>query len=153
MTSARLADAPPALRVWHAEHVERTRRLERPPAAVEPVRVPPPPPEPPPPVPPVLEPRLPLAEIVHAVAVYYGVPVALVMSDSRKVHAVRPRHVAIHIARRLTKYSFPQIGRQFHRDHTTAMYADRHIAFLRDDDGGQVAGELCAIMSSLGVVG
>jgi hypothetical protein len=157
--SARLADAPPALRIWHAEHVERMRRIERPPAAVEPVRVPPPPPPesppPPPPVlePPVLEPRLPLDAIVHAVAVYYGVPVALVMSDSRKVHAVRPRHVAIHIARRLTKCSFTQIGRQFHRDHTTALYADRHIAALRDDDGGQVALDLCAIMSSLGVVG
>jgi chromosomal replication initiator protein len=74
------------------------------------------------------------------------VPVALVMSDSRTVRAVRPRHVAIHIARRLTKYSFPQIGRQFHRDHTSAMHANRHIAALRDDDGGQVAIDLCAIM-------
>ena len=48
---------------------------------------------------------------------------------------MRPRHVAMYLAKQLTSRSLPEIGRKFgKRDHTTVMYAIRRIEELRPKD-------------------
>jgi len=58
------------------------------------------------------------------------------LSSSRRAQAVvRPRHVAMYLAKQLTSRSLPEIGRKFgKRDHTTVMYAIRRIEELRPKD-------------------
>jgi chromosomal replication initiation ATPase DnaA len=52
------------------------------------------------------------------------------ISARQGIDVVDARHVAMWLARRAS-YSFPEIGRGFHRDHSTAMYAVRRIDDLR----------------------
>lgn len=58
------------------------------------------------------------------------------MRSARKARAVaRPRQVAMYLARYLTVNSLPSIGRHFgNRDHTTVMYAIKHIEELTRSD-------------------
>lgn len=53
----------------------------------------------------------------------YGVAVKDVESRSRKSHIVRPRQVAMYLARRYTDAPLQTIGRSFNRYHATAMHA------------------------------
>ncbi len=65
----------------------------------------------------------PLSLIVHTVAAAYDVPEAAIMSARQQRYIIRPRHIAMYLGRELTTHSIPQIGRFFHRDHTTVMHA------------------------------
>lgn len=78
-------------------------------------------------------PRYPtLIQIKRAVSESYGVPIVQIEGAHRDSRIVEPRHVAIHLARRLTLLSLPLIGRRFgNRDHTSCMHADRKIAARR----------------------
>jgi len=51
------------------------------------------------------------------------------LTDSRKHDArtAMARQIAICISRRLTKASFPALGRHYHRDHATTVYACQQI--------------------------
>lgn len=75
-----------------------------------------------------------IAEIQMAVALWFGLPLGALRARHRNRRVVRPRHVAIYMARVLTGHSLPFIGRQFQRDHTTVLYATRNIAELRARD-------------------
>ena len=56
-------------------------------------------------------------------------------SPRRARQIVRPRQVAMLLAKDLTVHSLPEIGRHFGgRDHTTVMYAIRRINELCDED-------------------
>lgn len=70
---------------------------------------------------------VPFAAIVSAVAGHFNVPPADILSNSRKHPYVRPRQVAMHLYRTLSGRSFPEIGRRFGRDHTTALSNCRRI--------------------------
>ena len=48
-------------------------------------------------------------------------------SDRRLDEYVLPRHIAIYLCKTLTLKSLPEIGRKFHRDHTTILHAIRKI--------------------------
>ena len=76
-----------------------------------------------------------IEDIQRRVARHYGIQVSEMSSNRRAQAVVRPRHVAIYLAKQLTTRSLPEIGRRFgKRDHTTVMYAIRRIEELRARD-------------------
>lgn len=58
------------------------------------------------------------------------------LASPRRDHAVmRPRQIAMYVAKKLTLRSLPEIGRRFgDRDHTTVLHAVRQIDRLIDVD-------------------
>ena len=69
-----------------------------------------------------------LAEIAVVTADAFEVQIDALRSDRREQPIALARQVAMHLARRLTQRSWPQIALYFRRDHTTAMHAGRSIA-------------------------
>jgi len=68
--------------------------------------------------------------VIHVTAAYFHITVAELVSARRFGHLVRPRQVAVYLARALlceTK-STCQIGHHFHRDHATVIRACRQVA-------------------------
>lgn len=75
-------------------------------------------------------------DIQRAVCRLYGMDPMDMISSRRQAKIVRPRQIAMYLARALTPKSYPEIGRRFGgRDHTTVLHAERKIAELiqRDD--------------------
>jgi chromosomal replication initiator protein len=64
-----------------------------------------------------------LDEISRETARAYGLEPDALRSRSRKQIYVRPRQIAMYLARRYTDASLADIGRAFERDHTSVMYA------------------------------
>lgn len=72
--------------------------------------------------------------VISAVAKYYGVSSTDIVSFRRTQHLIRPRQVAMYLAKQLTKHSLPAIGLVFERDHTTVLHGCQQIASLRRQD-------------------
>ena len=74
------------------------------------------------------EKRLTVDEIQKAVAAHFGVTTTDICSKRRTQSVVRPRHVAMYLAKVLTTRSLPDIGRRFGgRDHSTVIHAVNKI--------------------------
>ena len=59
-----------------------------------------------------------------------------ILSSRRTAVVVKPRQVAMFLAKTLTMRSLPEIGRRFGgRDHTTVLHAVRKIEGLSQTDG------------------
>lgn len=66
--------------------------------------------------------------IIDRVSEFYEVPISMLLSRKRTRSIALPRHVGMHLARKLTRHSLEEIGGYFGgRDHTTVMYAVRTI--------------------------
>jgi hypothetical protein len=64
-----------------------------------------------------------------------GASLVALLSQSRTAKIMRPRQIAMHLAKRLTSHSYPEIGRRFGgRDHTTILHGARKIAKLINTD-------------------
>jgi len=75
--------------------------------------------------------RVTVDEIQKTVARRFNVKVADIVSKRRTQSVVRPRHVAMYLAKTLTTRSLPDIGRRFgKRDHSTVIHAVRKISDL-----------------------
>lgn len=72
--------------------------------------------------------------VVSAVAAFYRVSLNDLVSTRRERKLIRPRHVAMYLAKELTGHSLPAIGRLLARDHTTVHQACRNIAKQRLED-------------------
>lgn len=74
--------------------------------------------------------------IVRETSKFYGISMMDIKSARRTADVVKPRQVAMYLARALTLRSLPEIGRQVGRkDHTTVLYAARKIgARIKLDD-------------------
>lgn len=73
--------------------------------------------------------------IQKTVADYFKIKVADLFSSKRTRQVVRPRQVAMWLAKNLTSQSYPSIGESFGgRDHTTVLHAVRTIESLRSKD-------------------
>lgn len=69
-----------------------------------------------------------MAEIKDRVAAFYGVTALDMMSERRSASIVWPRHVAIYLCRRHTRFSMQGIGRAFgDREWSTVRYAIRRV--------------------------
>ena len=80
-------------------------------------------------------PRLTIDRIQRVVCTYFGIRRDCLLSTSRVHGIVRPRMIAMYLARKLTLTSWHQIGLKFGgRDHTTIMSAAKKIGRLRATD-------------------
>src|SRR5206468_1013906 len=79
--------------------------------------------------------RVKIEEIQRIIARQYNVSRADLLSSRRTANVVRPRQVAMYLAKTLTLRSLPEIGRRFGgRDHTTVLHAVRKIENLVGTD-------------------
>ncbi|MFL6799823.1 MAG: chromosomal replication initiator protein DnaA [Xanthobacteraceae bacterium] len=79
--------------------------------------------------------RVKIEDIQRIVARQYNVSRADLLSARRTANVVRPRQVAMYLAKTLTLRSLPEIGRRFGgRDHTTVLHAVRKIEGLVNSD-------------------
>lgn len=75
--------------------------------------------------------RIKIEDIQRVVARQYNVSRSDLLSSRRTANVVRPRQVAMYLAKMLTPRSLPEIGRRFGgRDHTTVLHAVRKIEAL-----------------------
>jgi chromosomal replication initiator protein len=79
--------------------------------------------------------RITIDEIQRTVCQFYRVDRTEMASKRRARAVVRPRQVAMYLAKVLTPRSYPEIGRKFGgRDHSTVIHAVRLIEDLRTRD-------------------
>ena len=79
--------------------------------------------------------RVKIEDIQRVVARQYNVSRADLLSSRRTANVVRPRQIAMYLAKTLTLRSLPEIGRRFGgRDHTTVLHAVRKIENLVGND-------------------
>ena len=75
--------------------------------------------------------RVMIEDIQRVVARQYDVSRSDMLSARRTANVVRPRQIAMYLAKTLTLRSLPEIGRKFGgRDHTTVLHAVRKIEGL-----------------------
>jgi chromosomal replication initiator protein len=87
--------------------------------------------------------------IQREVARYYNIRQTEMHSNRRSRNIVRPRQIAMYLAKNLTNCSYPQIGSRFgDRDHTTVMHAVRKIEDMMTEDR-QMADDVVMIRSLL----
>ena len=93
--------------------------------------------------------RVRIEDIQRVVARQYNVSRSDLLSSRRTANVVRPRQVAMYLAKVLTLRSLPEIGRRFGgRDHTTVLHAVRKIEALVGNDSA-LAEEIEALKRQL----
>lgn len=76
-----------------------------------------------------------LETIQKLVAEYFEISVSDMRSDKRQRKIVRPRQMAMSLAKELTQHSLPEIGKAFGgRDHSTVIHSCKTITKLKTDD-------------------
>jgi chromosomal replication initiator protein len=66
-----------------------------------------------------------MKQIAEEVAVTHKITMGEMMSQARCFRASHPRQEAMWLMRQTGRYSYPQIGRFFGKDHTTVLHAER----------------------------
>jgi len=80
--------------------------------------------------------RVRIEDILRIVSRHYKVPRNELLSSRRSRDVVRPRQIAMYLAKSLTTRSLPEIGRRFGgRDHTTVLHSVRKVEQMMKDDG------------------
>jgi chromosomal replication initiator protein len=93
--------------------------------------------------------RVRIEDIQRIVARQYNVSRSDLLSSRRTANVVRPRQIAMYLAKTLTLRSLPEIGRRFGgRDHTTVLHAVRKIEGLIGNDN-VLATEIESLKSQL----
>ena len=73
--------------------------------------------------------------IISQVCKFYSVDEAALRSTQKSKGIAEPRQVAMYLVRKLTNLSFPDIGKEFGKDHTTAMYNIKKVeAALKENN-------------------
>ena len=79
--------------------------------------------------------RVRIEDIQRIVARHYNVSKTELLSNRRTRTIVKPRQIAMYLAKVMTPRSLPEIGRRFgSRDHTTVLHAVRKIENLSGND-------------------
>ena len=79
--------------------------------------------------------RIKIEEIQRIVSRHFNVSRADMLSSRRTANVVKPRQIAMYLAKTLTLRSLPEIGRRFGgRDHTTVLHAVRKIEGLAEKE-------------------
>jgi len=93
--------------------------------------------------------RITIDEIQRTVCQFYKVDRSEMSSKRRARAVVRPRQVAMYLAKVLTPRSYPEIGRKFGgRDHSTVIHAVRLIETLRGRDA-DMDGDVRSLLQQL----
>ena len=85
-----------------------------------------------------------IAVIIDEVEKYFNLPSGSLVTKRRSNDIAYPRHIAMYIAREVLDESYPHIGDEFNRDHTTVMTAVKKIRHNLSGDT-----ELAAIIRDL----
>jgi chromosomal replication initiator protein len=81
------------------------------------------------------EQQISLSNIQKTVSDYHRMPLTDLLGKKRTRSLVRPRQMAMALAKELTSHSLPEIGHAFGgRDHTTVLHACKVIRELVDTD-------------------
>jgi hypothetical protein len=98
---------------------------------------------------PLYEGRPSIRFIVAACCAYYAIGRLDLISPRRSANMIRPRHVAIYLARHMTIHALPTIAKHFGgRDHSTILYACHRIGeFILTDD--RLRAEVAAIKGAI----
>lgn len=76
-----------------------------------------------------------MERIARVVSEHYGLSVEEMKAKNNSRAVAVPRQVAMYLCKKLTRHSFPEIGREFGgKHHTTVMHSVDKIATLFDDD-------------------
>ncbi len=76
-----------------------------------------------------------MEHIARSVATHYGMTVEELKSKSNTRAIAVPRQMAMYLCKRLTRHSFPEIGREFGgKHHTTVMHSVSKMEALDKDD-------------------
>ena len=67
------------------------------------------------------------AVIIDEVEKYYHLPSGSLVTKKRSNDVAYPRHIAMYLAREVLNESYPQIGIEFNRDHSTVMNAVKKV--------------------------
>ncbi|MBU1176759.1 MAG: chromosomal replication initiator protein DnaA [Alphaproteobacteria bacterium] len=79
--------------------------------------------------------RVRIEDILKLVSKHFKVPRNDLLSSRRSREVVRPRQIAMYLAKSLTSRSLPEIGRRFGgRDHTTVLHSVRKVEQMMKDD-------------------
>ncbi|WP_052208489.1 chromosomal replication initiator protein DnaA [Croceibacterium mercuriale] len=93
--------------------------------------------------------RITIDEIQRTVCSFYRIDRSEMASKRRARAVVRPRQVAMYLAKVLTPRSYPEIGRKFGgRDHSTVIHAVRLIEDLRQRDS-EMDGDVRSLLRQL----
>lgn len=68
-----------------------------------------------------------VSAVIKAVCDLYAISRPELLSPSRHALAVRARHAACYLSRKLTRLSFQQIAAKLNRDHTVVIYAYKKV--------------------------
>lgn len=79
--------------------------------------------------------RLTIPDVVITVARFYRIHPGDIMAMDRTRLRNRARKVAMYLGRELTGMSYPELGREFYRDHTTVLEACRSVQTVLDEEG------------------
>ena len=85
-----------------------------------------------------------ISVIIDEVEKYFSLPSGSLVTKRRSNDIAYPRHIAMYIAREVLDESYPRIGEEFNRDHTTVMTAVKKIRHNLSGDT-----ELAAIIRDL----
>lgn len=88
-------------------------------------------------------------DIARAISRHFGIVPQQLSSTSRKRRRCMMRWAAIHLARRFTKLSLPQLGDRLHRDHTTIMHGAARALELIESRDPKFRSDLAAILRRL----
>jgi hypothetical protein len=78
-----------------------------------------------------------VALVQEATARHFALTVLALRGQRRSRDVARPRQIAMYLAKELTAFSLPAIGRHFGgRDHTTVIHAVNTVTRLMDVDDG-----------------
>jgi chromosomal replication initiator protein len=69
------------------------------------------------------------AHILKAVAEFFNVTIADMISHNRRKEIVEPRQIAMYLLRDISELSYPYIGEKMGRDHTTAIHSYEKINY------------------------
>ncbi|CAN5439848.1 chromosomal replication initiator protein DnaA [soil metagenome] len=76
-----------------------------------------------------------IEHIARTVATHYGMTIEEIKSKSNTRAIAVPRQMAMYLCKRLTRHSFPEIGREFGgKHHTTVMHSVSKMELLDKDD-------------------
>jgi len=75
-----------------------------------------------------------IRKVIYVVAGSFNISSNDILSNRRNRTLSFPRQVAMYISKSTTLHSFPEIGRQFKKDHTTVLHAVKKITAMMASD-------------------
>ncbi len=87
-------------------------------------------------------------QIIKIVANYYDIKPSDIRGAGRTRAISRPRQIAMYLSRKLTKSSFPELGRDFKKDHSSVISAFKKMSKIVDQ-GEELSADIAKIESTL----